>query len=96
MADLEGSTSPGSRHRLRRATELVSEAWERNEDPVDIATRVLRDHDGAPRSVCSHPIDGDASHGPTVASMIWELEERRMHVCAGRPCEQPYQTHTLD
>jgi len=42
-----------------------------------------------------HPIDGDASHGPTVASMIWELEERLMHVCAGRPCEQPYSTVRL-
>ena len=37
----------------------------------------------------------DASHGPTVASMIWELEERLMHVCAGRPCEQPYSSVRL-
>ena len=56
---------------------------------------MLRDHEGAPRSVCAHPIEDDASHGPTVASMIWELEERLMHVCAGRPCEQPYSSVRL-
>jgi isopenicillin-N N-acyltransferase like protein len=92
LADVEGSTSPGSRHRLERARAVIAEGVERQDDPVAIARSVLTDHDGRPRSVCSHPIEGDASHGPTTASMIWELEERRMHVCAGRPCENPYTT----
>jgi len=95
LADIEGSSSPGSRHRLRRAQQLIAEAWEQGHEPADIAARVLRDHEGAPRSVCAHPIEDDASHGPTVASMIWELEERLMHVCAGRPCEQPYSSVRL-
>ncbi|MDX6593732.1 MAG: isopenicillin-N N-acyltransferase like protein [Gaiellales bacterium] len=92
LADVEGSTSAGSRHRLTRARAVIDEGRDRGDDPATIARTVLRDHDGVPRSVCSHPVPGDASHGPTTASMIWELEERRMQVCAGRPCEHPYTT----
>jgi isopenicillin-N N-acyltransferase-like protein len=96
LTELEGSTSPGSRHRLARARAVIAEGLARSDDPMTIAETVLRDHDGSPRSVCSHPISDDPSHGPTTASMIWELEERRMHVCAGRPCENRYTVIALD
>jgi isopenicillin-N N-acyltransferase-like protein len=92
LAGVEGSTSAGSRHRLARARAVIEGGRARGDDPMTIARTVLRDHDGIPRSVCSHPIPGDAGHGPTTASMIWELEERRVHVCAGRPCENAYTT----
>jgi isopenicillin-N N-acyltransferase-like protein len=87
LGDVEGSTSAGSRRRVERAEELVAVGWARGDDPLALAAAVLRDHDGAPTSICSHPLAGDPGHAPTTASMIWELDERRMHVCAGRPCE---------
>ena len=30
----------------------------------------------------------------TVGSMICDLDERRIHVCAGPPCENPYEVLT--
>jgi hypothetical protein len=57
---------------------------------------VLRDHANAPTSICAHPVPEDPLDGPTTGSLIFELEERRMHVCAGRPCENEYRVVSLD
>jgi hypothetical protein len=40
-------------------------------------------------------VPDDPEDGPTTGSVIIELEERRMHVCAGRPCENAYQVVSL-
>ena len=90
LQDLERSESEGSRLRLRRGRELVAEGLDRGDDPFDLVAAVLRDHAGAPTSICAHPVADDPEHGPTTGSVIVELEERRLHVCAGRPCENAY------
>ena len=95
MLDVERSDSKGSRHRLARARELVAAGVERGDDPVELVASVLRDHANAPTSICAHPVADDPDHGPTTGSLIFELEERRMHVCAGRPCENPYRVVSL-
>ena len=96
MLALEGSTSVGSRLRHARACELLREGLGRGADPVDLAGAVLRDHVDAPTSICGHGGQGPDAPSPTTASMVWELEERRMHVCAGPPCENPYRVVALD
>lgn len=96
LQDVERSESAGSRLRLERGRELVAAGLARGDDPFDLVAAVLRDHVNAPTSICAHPIPDDPEHGPTTGSVIIELEERRMHVCAGRPCENPYQTVALD
>jgi hypothetical protein len=67
------------------------------DDPVELAARVLSDHENAPDCICAHPQPGIAisDRGATTASMIWELEERRLHVCAGAPCEGGYRLFSL-
>jgi hypothetical protein len=57
---------------------------------------VLSDHANAPESICGHSVPDDPDDSPTTGSVIIELEERRMHVCAGRPCENEYRVVALD
>lgn len=95
MLDLEGPVSGGSRRRYARACKLLTDGLRKRLDPVEMAAEILRDHDAAPTSICCHGVNGQDDPSPTTASMIWELEERRMHVCAGPPCENPYRAVSL-
>ena len=96
MSDVERSDSEGSRHRLTRARELLAAGLGRGDDPLELVAGVLRDHANAPTSICAHPVPDDPQDGPTTGSLIFELEERRMHVCAGRPCENTYRIVSMD
>jgi hypothetical protein len=96
MRGVEASTSVGSRSRYSRACELLVDGLSRDADPVSLAADVLRDHENAPTCICGHGGEGADAPSPTTASMIWELEELRMHVCAGPPCENPYHVVALD
>ena len=96
MSDVERSGSQGSRHRLARARELLAEGVARGDDPLELVAGVLRDHANAPTSICAHPVPDDPLDGPTTGSLVFELEERRMHVCAGRPCENAYRIVSMD
>ena len=95
MLAVEGSTSMGSRLRYARACALLSEGLGRGVDTVGLVGAVLRDHANAPTSICGHGGAGPDAPSPTTASMVWELEERRMHICAGPPCENPYRVVAL-
>lgn len=57
---------------------------------VDDIKGYLRDHSGYPTSICRH--DGASV---TVASIISEPAERRMHVAFGNPCQHEYGTYSL-
>ncbi len=96
MQDVERSESAGSRLRLERGRELTAAGMATGDDPFAIVAGVLRDHVNAPTSICAHPVPDDPHDGPTTGSVIIELEERRMHVCAGRPCENTYRVVALD
>ena len=54
--------------------------------------RMLADHANYPNSVCCHPDDRDhpQEQGATVASLIMDLDEQKMWLADGNPCEVPY------
>ena len=92
MAPCEASFEDESRCRLQRAESLLAAGIARGDDPVELIAAVLRDHANAPDAVCGHP--GGREPRPdesvTVASMICDLDNGRLHACAGPPCENPY------
>ncbi|MBC7816834.1 MAG: hypothetical protein IAG10_08105 [Planctomycetaceae bacterium] len=62
--------------------------------------RFLADHDGHPVSICRHSHAGPEGpmlgpSGKTVAALIAEPEQRRLHVSLGNPCENPFVTYSL-
>lgn len=80
---------PDSPFRLERARTAV-----RDERPLDLDTfrDLLSDHVNYPSAVCCHP---DPRHhkldrGATVASVLMDLDARRMLVADGHPCSVPY------
>jgi isopenicillin-N N-acyltransferase like protein len=99
MERFEGNTSEGSRKRLARAGELMRAGLARRADPVELAIDVLRDHqnDDLHMSICCHPDDSEPEplREMTTASMVWDLDQRRMSVCAGPPCENTRSTFAL-
>jgi hypothetical protein len=53
---------------------------------------VLRDHGSSPQAICLHPDPAEGDEASAVMfSMVAELEERRMWVAPGNPCETPYE-----
>ena len=57
----------------------------------------LRDHNGEPRSICRHANDHpETGFWVSVFSVIIEANTQRMHVSRGNPCENDYQTYTLN
>jgi isopenicillin-N N-acyltransferase-like protein len=57
---------------------------------VDDMKKFLSDHQGYPTSICRH-----AGASLTVASMISEPAERRMHVTFGNPCGNQFVTYSM-
>jgi len=98
MASFEGSRFEESRVRLATAGRLLAEGFTRRDDPVGLVAQVLRSHERSPGAeICGHP---DQEQAPaqqvmTVGSMLCDLDERRIHVCAGPPCENPYEVFSL-
>ena len=54
---------------------------------------LLADHADYPHSICSHPDPGDhpLEQGATIASVLMDLNARRLWLAAGNPCRSPYQ-----
>jgi isopenicillin-N N-acyltransferase-like protein len=70
---------------------------------VDVARvkSYLSDHSNGEASICRHPRTEDVEKdfetaGRTVASMIAEPANRRMHVALGNPCQSEYVTYSMD
>ncbi len=98
MAPFEAVTYEESPIRLATAEGILAQGVARGEDPVALVARALRCHDPAPeQAICGHPDDSEplAEQGMTVGSMICDLDERRVYVCAGPPCENPYQMYEM-
>lgn len=84
--------------RLDRMKSLVSEKF----GSITLADvqRFLSDHHGHPVSICRHPHEGPSESmlgnaGKTVAALIAEPQERRLHIARGNPCENPFATFSL-
>ena len=64
---------------------------------LEILQTALRDHQDYPRSICRHPNDHPVNgFWVSVLSVIMEVEAGLMHVSRGNPCENPYETYTLN
>ena len=83
-----------SHARQRRIDQLLD--LQRRSPDLEELKKMLRDHDGFPRSICRHAND-DPKTGfwETVFSVIIEPQSRRMHVSRGMPCEHPYEVYAL-
>lgn|GEM_PF-302745 len=82
--------------RARRAEELVQQEG----ISVERVKSVLVDHENRPESICRHWEDapGDTPEGlllETVASVIMDLNEGKLWVTAGPPCQESYAEHVL-
>ena len=79
---------PDSAHRQPRMETLLSEHHGRI--TVEDLKSALADHEGWPTSICRHE-----PHVETIASMIAEPDQGRLHVAAGNPCKWDFVTYTL-
>jgi isopenicillin-N N-acyltransferase-like protein len=98
MAPFEAADYQESPRRLAVAEGILVDGLARGDDPVELVGRALRCHDPAPdQAICGHPDESEppAEQGMTVGSMICDLDERRIYVCAGPPCENPYQMYEM-
>lgn len=82
--------------RARRAEELVQE----EDVSVERLKSMLVDHENRPESICRHWEDApdDTPEGlllETVASVIMDLNEGKLWVTAGPPCQESYDEHVL-
>lgn len=84
--------------RQERMHELLGAVARAGEVTVDDLKQILSDHYNYPKSICKHANDDPTDklgEWKTVASFIFELDSRRMHVAAGNPCSNAYRTYTL-
>jgi isopenicillin-N N-acyltransferase-like protein len=97
MAPFEASYEDESRRRLTRAETLLAAGIARGDEPLGLVATVLRDHANAPDAVCGHPgaREPRPDESVTVASLICDLDNGRLHACAGPPCENPYRVFDL-
>ena len=89
LATLGPEPSEGSLARHARLERLLSERAPRT---VPEVMDILRDHGSTPQAICLHPdpTEGDEASA-LMFSMIAELEEGRMWVASGNPCENEYE-----
>ena len=89
---------PDSFSRLNRMSQLVAATFGRL--TVAELQRILTDHEDQPTSICRHPHDGPdhpsvSARGKTIASLIAEPEQGRLHVSRGNPCQAAYTSYEL-
>jgi isopenicillin-N N-acyltransferase-like protein len=79
---------PDSFPRLERIRSLVESRY--GSITVEDIQHFLSDHSGYPTSICRHD-----KGMRTVASLIAEPAQGRMHVAVGNPCQNRYVTYTI-
>lgn len=73
-----------------RLRELLEE--HRNNMSATAIMKILSDHKGYPFSICRH----DEEHGlGSVYSIIIDMTEDKIYICAGNPCENSYEEFSL-
>jgi len=94
LAALGPEPAPGSVARLERLRRLLDE---RRPSTVPEAMDILRDHGSTPQAICLHPDPAEGDEASAVMfSMVAELEEGRMWVAPGNPCEHDFEEIDLD
>ena len=75
-----------------RADNLLSA--ERGKITVETMQKIFRDHAGKPASVCYHA--GGIVTSQTVASIVIDVNEKKLYVAKGSPCQNEYVALTFD
>jgi hypothetical protein len=89
LAKIGPAPSEGSRARLERIRQLLVE---RDPQTVEQVMDIMRDHESSPQAICLHPDPAEGEDASAVMfSMVAELEEGRMWVAPGNPCENAYE-----
>jgi len=99
MSSREAVYHEESRIRLATARRMLADGVAAGDDPIELIARVLRCHEPTPDdSICGHPEESEplGEQIQTVASMICDLDERRLYASAGTPCANPYQVFEMD
>jgi len=89
LAALGPEPAAGSLARLARLRELLADRR-----PGDVASvmDILRDHGSEPQAICLHPDPDEGEEASAVLfSMVADLEDGRMWVAPGNPCETEYE-----
>jgi isopenicillin-N N-acyltransferase-like protein len=81
---------PDSPFRLERLKAAVGRA--RPSISLDTFRTAFGDHANYPSAICCHPDTRMDTHdrGATVASVLMDLDERRIWLADGHPCTTPY------
>ena len=81
---------PDSFFRLQRLDDTVRGADAKVTS--DLLRQAFSDHAGHPFGVCSHPDPAAplVDQAATIASLVMDLDERRLWLSDGNPCETPY------
>ncbi len=89
--DLSLWAMPDSAVRLQR----LQAATRAHKHPLtlDDFRPLLADHADYPTSICAHPDPADhpREQGATIASVLMDLNARRLWLAAGQPCQVPYE-----
>jgi isopenicillin-N N-acyltransferase-like protein len=89
LAAIGPEPSEGSRARHERLQHLLAERRPQN---VQDVMEILRDHGSEPQAVCLHPDPAEGDEAAAVVfSMVAELEEGRMWVAPGNPCDHDFE-----
>ena len=64
---------------------------------MEVMQAALKDHENYPKSMCRHPNEHPTNgYWVSVFSVIIEADAGRMHLTRGNPCENPYETYSLN
>lgn len=89
----ECTCSSTTRDRFEQMKEILEE--NRGKIDADMAKEFLKCHERFPNSICVHPCP-ERPWQKTLAAMVYELDEGKMHIAFGNPCEAEYHTYVFD
>lgn len=92
IVDVGIARTPDTLARDKRIRELLTGRGIGVPDVQD----ALRDHEGYPESICRHAVTVDVRTWTTVASIVMDLEARRLWLAPGPLCENDWVPHALD
>lgn len=92
VRDTEKNLGGTSLYRAARARRLLAPVVAAGKTELSDLVAVFADHASYPHAICRH-LDSRLppwDHSETVCSVLLDLDERRLGICDGQPCEQGY------